>query len=154
MHQNAGWLFYSQKNQANLKKKNFLQNFAANFLPFLKLFSTKNAENDYFNQPLECTAPKLWSKYTTHFIIVSLVTAIFSRLSWSQRIFVLKFHTLLKVIVLLMLKTFLASTYIWACQKIKIRAINLNEVKINCKQENYILQTLPKTSPTYANNTE
>ena len=99
-------------NQANLKKKNFLQNFAANFLPFLKLFSTKNAENDYCNQRLECAAPKLWSKYTTHFIILSLVTAIFSRLSWSQKIFGLKFHAVLKVIVLLMLKTFLASTYI------------------------------------------
>ena len=32
---------------------------------FFKLFSTKNAENDYFNQHLECAVPKRWSKYTT-----------------------------------------------------------------------------------------
>ena len=42
----------------------FLQNFAANFLLFW-LFSTKNAEHNYFNHYLECAAPKRWSKYTT-----------------------------------------------------------------------------------------
>ena len=26
---------------------------------------TYNTENDYFNQRLECAAPKRWSKYTT-----------------------------------------------------------------------------------------
>ena len=26
---------------------------------------SKNAENDYFNQHLECAVPKRWSKYTT-----------------------------------------------------------------------------------------
>ena len=31
---------------------------------FFYLFSTKNAENDCFNQRLECAAPKRWSKYT------------------------------------------------------------------------------------------
>ena len=44
-----------------LKKMCFLQNFAANFL----IFCTKNAENDYFDQHLECAAPKRWLKYTT-----------------------------------------------------------------------------------------
>ena len=29
-------------------------------------FLQKNTENDYFNQCLECAAPKRWSKYTTH----------------------------------------------------------------------------------------
>ena len=57
LHQNAGLLFYSPQ------KTCFWQNFAANFLLFL-VFRTKNAENDYFNQHLECTAPKRWSKYT------------------------------------------------------------------------------------------
>ena len=36
--------------------------FAANFL----LFCRKNAENDYFDQRLECAAPKRWSIYTTN----------------------------------------------------------------------------------------
>ena len=49
---------------ANLKKHVFLQNFAENFL-FFQLFCTKYAENDYFDQRLECAAPKRWSKYTT-----------------------------------------------------------------------------------------
>ena len=45
MHQNAGRLFYSQKNE---------------------LFSKNNAENDCFDQRLECAAPKRWSKNTTN----------------------------------------------------------------------------------------
>ena len=28
-------------------------------------YSTKNAENDYFDQRLGCAAPKRWWKYTT-----------------------------------------------------------------------------------------
>ena len=28
------------------------------------LFGAKNFEKAYFNQPLECTAPKRWWKYT------------------------------------------------------------------------------------------
>ena len=32
---------------------------------FLKLFCTKNAQNDYIDQRLECAAPKGWWKYTT-----------------------------------------------------------------------------------------
>ena len=32
---------------------------------FFQLFAEKNAENDYFDQRLECAAPKRWSKYTT-----------------------------------------------------------------------------------------
>ena len=53
-HQNACRLFYSQKSV-------ILKKFAANFL----LFCIKNFENDFFDQRLECTAPKRWSKYTT-----------------------------------------------------------------------------------------
>ena len=34
------------------------------------VFCSKNAENDYFGQRLECAAPKSWSKYTTHVIKV------------------------------------------------------------------------------------
>ena len=61
--------FYLLKHQSTsvlvqTLKNIFLQNFAANFFLFL-LFSTKNAENDYFDQSLECAAPKRWSKYTT-----------------------------------------------------------------------------------------
>ena len=33
-----------------------------------QLFCSKNAENDYFDQRLEFTAPKHWSKYTTYSI--------------------------------------------------------------------------------------
>ena len=40
------------------------QKFAANFLLF-QVFCSKNAENDYFDQHLECAAPKRWSKNTT-----------------------------------------------------------------------------------------
>ena len=35
-----------------------------NYLAF-SAFLHKNAENDYFDQRLECAAPKRWSKYTT-----------------------------------------------------------------------------------------
>ena len=44
------------------------QNFAKN--TFFKVSTkmlvdcSKNAENDYFNQRFDCTAPKRWSKYT------------------------------------------------------------------------------------------
>ena len=31
-----------------------------------KLFSTKNVEKAYFDQRLECTAPKRWLKHATH----------------------------------------------------------------------------------------
>ena len=34
-------------------------------LQIFQLFAIKNAENDYFDQGLECAAPKRWSKYTT-----------------------------------------------------------------------------------------
>ena len=36
------------------------------------LLSTKSIENAYFDQRLECAAPKLWSKYTTGKVITSL----------------------------------------------------------------------------------
>ena len=38
--------------------------YCCKFIAFLA-FCRKNAENDYFNQCLECAAPKRWSKYTT-----------------------------------------------------------------------------------------
>ena len=34
-------------------------------MAFLQLFSTKNAENEDFDQRLGCAAPKRWLKYTT-----------------------------------------------------------------------------------------
>ena len=48
---------------ANLKK-HFLHQICY-FLTFLKVSSTKNAENDYFDQHLGCTAHNGWTKYTT-----------------------------------------------------------------------------------------
>ena len=47
------------------KKTCFFAKFCCKYLVFLKLYSTKNAENDYFDQLLECAAPKRWWKYTT-----------------------------------------------------------------------------------------
>ena len=46
--------------------KNLAANFAANFLLF-QLFAVKNIKIVYFDQRLECAAPKCWSKYTTVF---------------------------------------------------------------------------------------
>ena len=48
------------------KKHFFLPKLTLNFLLFcvFQLFSTINAESDYFNQCLGCAAPKCWSKYT------------------------------------------------------------------------------------------
>ena len=42
--------------------------FATNFLLFLG-FCSKNAENDYIDQSLECAAPKRCLKYTTYHVI-------------------------------------------------------------------------------------
>ena len=42
--------------------------FAKNLLQiscFFQDFCSKNAENDYFDQHLDCAAPKRWSKYTS-----------------------------------------------------------------------------------------
>ena len=47
LHQNAGRLFYSQKNELFFSKNTFLH------------------VKCYFKQRLECAAPKRWSKYTT-----------------------------------------------------------------------------------------
>ena len=50
------------------KKKLFFAKICCKFLQiscFFKVFCSKNAENDYFDQHLECTATKRWSKYTT-----------------------------------------------------------------------------------------
>ena len=49
-------------------KNPFLQKFESInilFLIFFQLFGMKNNEKAYFNQRLECAAPKHWSKYTT-----------------------------------------------------------------------------------------
>ena len=48
---------------ANLKKPFFVPNLLLFYVFWL--FSTKNAENDYFNQRVRCAGPKRWSKYTT-----------------------------------------------------------------------------------------
>ena len=53
-----------QRSGANLKKSVFCKNLLQIFCFFLA-FCRKNAENDYFDQRLECAAPKRWSKYTT-----------------------------------------------------------------------------------------
>ena len=52
-----------QHSGANFKNV-FFAKFSWKFLAFLA-FCTKNAENDYFDQRLECAATKRWSKYTT-----------------------------------------------------------------------------------------
>ena len=65
--QNYHWkskITVDQRFGANLKKRVFAK-ICCKFLAFLNLFCLKNAENDYFDQRLECAAPKLWSKYTT-----------------------------------------------------------------------------------------
>ena len=51
------------------KKLSFFLKFCCKFLTllhFLKVLSTKNTENAYFDQRLECAAPKRKSKYTTN----------------------------------------------------------------------------------------
>ena len=55
-------LTVDQCSGANLKNL-FFQKFAANFCKFLAflVFCSENAENDYFDQRLACTAPKRWS---------------------------------------------------------------------------------------------
>ena len=45
-------------------KNMFSAKICCKFLAFFS-FLQKNAENDYFDQRLECAAPKRWSKYTT-----------------------------------------------------------------------------------------
>ena len=54
-----------QPSGANLKKNCFFAKICCKFLAFFKVFCSKNIENDYFEQRLECAAPKRWSKYTT-----------------------------------------------------------------------------------------
>ena len=54
----------SVKNQSKVLQSYRILKFAANFLLF-QFFCSKNAENDYFDQRLECAAPKRWLKYTT-----------------------------------------------------------------------------------------
>ena len=78
LHQNAGRLFYSQKIYLFSLKTPVDQCFGANLKNmffcrillqiscFLKLFPVKNIKIAYFDQRLECAAPKRWSKYTTN----------------------------------------------------------------------------------------
>ena len=42
-----------------------------------KVFCSKNAENEYFDQGLECAAPKRWSKYTTMNVNVLIALHLF-----------------------------------------------------------------------------
>ena len=42
-------------------------------LLFLAFLQKKNAENDYFDQRLECAAPKRWWKYTTNIKTIFLI---------------------------------------------------------------------------------
>ena len=53
-----------QRFGANLKKRVFCKNLLK--ISCSSSFLQKTAENDYFDQRLECAAPKRWSKYTTH----------------------------------------------------------------------------------------
>ena len=39
------------------------------FLFLCNMFLAKNVKNAYFNQRLECAAPKQWSKYTTYYTL-------------------------------------------------------------------------------------
>ena len=39
----------------------------------LGVFMCKNAENDYFDQLLECAAPKRRSKYTTIMLVICIM---------------------------------------------------------------------------------
>ena len=56
----------------------FFAKICCKFLAFLSFLAEKNAENDYFDQPLECAAPKRWSKYTT---LNYLLTQLYQRFS-------------------------------------------------------------------------
>ena len=61
------------------KKKHLFAKFWNTFLAFSSFFSffdTKNIEKVYFDQHLECTAPKHWSKYTTHRYFGALFSAL------------------------------------------------------------------------------
>ena len=46
-------------------KKNFFAQFCLNFLAFGYIFVQKTWKKAYFDQCLECAAPKRWLKYTT-----------------------------------------------------------------------------------------
>ena len=59
--ENRLYITVNQHFGANLKKHVFCKI----LLQISCFFSTKNAENGYFDQRLECAAPKCWSKYTT-----------------------------------------------------------------------------------------
>ena len=49
-------------------QKKTLTSIGANFFACFHLFTTKNIENAYFDQRLECAAPKCWLKYTNRFV--------------------------------------------------------------------------------------
>ena len=87
-----------QRFGANLKKHVFCKNLLQIYC-FFKLFCTKNAENDYFDQRLECTAPKCWSKYTTCFVLKQFLIAIISRIAIKKFSDNIKLHFFAMVII-------------------------------------------------------
>ena len=62
-------LFFGSKTAdqhfGEMQKKLFFTEICCKILALLRFFCSKNPENVYFNQRLECAAPKRWSKYTT-----------------------------------------------------------------------------------------
>ena len=51
-----------------ISKKNYFAKLCVNFVSFSSFFwlsDRRNVEKAYFDQHLECAAPKCWSKYTT-----------------------------------------------------------------------------------------
>ena len=68
----------NQLSGANFKKKkHFLEKFCIKFLAFSSFFRgffAKNVQKAYFNQCLECPAPKCRSKYTTPAYDLQFVT--------------------------------------------------------------------------------
>ena len=59
--------------------------FCCKFLAFLKRFAIKNIKNDYFDQYLECVAPKRWSKYTTLVILGLKFSNLFELLKYNRQ---------------------------------------------------------------------
>ena len=67
-------VYFNQRSGANFKKHVFCK-ILLQISCFFKLFSTKNAENDYFDQRLESAAPKRWSKYATYaFMLIATIS--------------------------------------------------------------------------------
>ena len=78
---------------------------------FFQEKTSKNAENDYFDQCLECAAPKRWSKYTTTVSSISFFYAIHfspSCNSWKNQ----KFFSVLLVFFLFRFWHFLVKFFL------------------------------------------